>query len=135
MKLPVEIVEMMMQQDHFSQWMGIDVIKIETGHCILQMKVKHEMLNGFNIAHGGISFSLADSALAFASNSYGYKSVSIETSISHLKKVQENDILTATSKEISRGRKIGKYIVEISNQEGKLVAFFNGTVQISEEIW
>lgn len=135
MKLPAEIVNMMMQQDHFSQWMGINVLKIETGHCILQMKIKNEMLNGFQIVHGGISFSLADSALAFASNSRGYKCVSIETSISHLKKVQEKDILTAKSIEISRGRKIGKYIVEISNQEGKLIAFFNGTVQISEEIW
>jgi acyl-CoA thioesterase len=93
------------------------------------------MLNGFHIAHGGITYSLADSCLAFASNSYGLQCVSIETSISHIKKVLINDKLTATSREISRNKKTGIYEVSIYNQKNELVAIFKGTVYISENLW
>ena len=78
----------MISGDAFSQWLGIEVLKISEGKCTLQMIVRDEMTNGFNIAHGGIAYSLADSALAFAANSDGIQSLSIETSISHTKKVK-----------------------------------------------
>lgn len=135
MKSPSEIVSVMMSKDYFSQWLGIEVIEISEGHCILQAKVRNEMLNGFAIAHGGITYSIADSALAFASNSHGRKAVSIETSISHIKTVYENDLLTATAKLKSISNKIGVYEVEITNQEGKLVALFKGTVYRTSEEW
>jgi len=135
MKTPVEIVSLMMQKDAFSQWIGVEVLSVELGKCSLRCKVKEEMLNGFHIAHGGISYSLADSSLAFASNSRGQHCVSVETSISHLGKVCLGDELTSSAKEIYRGKKTGVYEVEIFNQNQRLVAHFKGTVFVSEEIW
>ncbi|MBU2020148.1 MAG: hydroxyphenylacetyl-CoA thioesterase PaaI [Bacteroidetes bacterium] len=132
---PVEIVNKMMNQDHFSQWLGITVISIDNGKCILGMQVKSEMVNGFGIAHGGITFSLADSALAFASNSHGKHCVSIETSIHHLRPVNVGDQLTANCQEINRGKSLGLYEVKITNQDQKLVAFFKGQVKIIDKDW
>lgn len=125
----------MLTNDKFSQWMGISSVSIGLGHCTLQATITSEMLNGFHIAHGGISYSLADSALAFASNSYGAKCVSIETSISHTRPTQLSDTLTAVATELHRGRKIGIYEVVVRNQNDKPIAFFKGTVHISEETW
>ena len=125
----------MYEKDYFSQWLGIEVIESSEGKSILQTKVKKEMLNGFGIAHGGITYSLADSALAFASNSHGKKAVSIETNISHLKTVHENDLLTATARLKSISNKIGLYEVEITNQNSILVALFKGTVYRTSEDW
>jgi acyl-CoA thioesterase len=134
-KSPSQIVSTMYEKDYFSQWLGIEVIESSEGKSILQMKVKKEMLNGFGIAHGGITYSLADSALAFASNSHGKKAVSIETNISHLKTVHENDLLRATAHLKSISNKIGLYEVEITNGEGILVALFKGTVYRTREEW
>ena len=94
MKQPKDIIAMMMDKDQFSQWLGIQVNHIALGSCSLSCTVKKDMLNGFSIAHGGISYALADSTLAFAANSRGIQCYSIETSISHLKKVFEQDLLT-----------------------------------------
>ena len=132
---PNQVVEMMMEKDAFSNWMGIHVDKIELGTSILSCTVKEEMLNGFQILHGGISYSLSDSALAFASNSYGNKCVSIETSISHTRPAKLGDILTATCKEINRGKTIGIYEVAVTNQDQKLISIFKGTVSISVDTW
>src|SRR3982750_2317400 len=93
--LAQKVVSKMYDSDWFSQWLGIERVKVEPGSCVLKMKVRKEMLNGFGIAHGGITYSLADSALAFASNSHGRMSVSVETSISHTEAVKEGDELTA----------------------------------------
>ncbi|MBU3659033.1 MAG: hotdog fold thioesterase [Flavobacteriales bacterium] len=135
MKSPSEIVNTMMNSDAFSKWLGINLIQINRGICVLNCKVTEEMLNGFKIAHGGITYSIADSCLAFASNSHGYQCVSIETSISHVKKVMSGDELTASSREISRSRKIGIYEISVHNQKEELVASFKGTVFISENLW
>jgi acyl-CoA thioesterase len=135
MKTPSEIVDLMLKEDAFSRKLGMIVINLGLGFCDLKLKISNEMLNGFQIAHGGISYSLADSALAFASNSRGFQCVSIETSISHLKKVKEQDELIAKCKEISRSKKIGLYQVELLNQNNELIAFFKGTVNISDKIW
>lgn len=135
MKTPREIVNLMLEKDAFSKWMNVEVIDLSHGACTLQAKVHKDMLNGFQIAHGGISYSLSDSALAFAANSYGYQCVSIETSISHLRPVHENDTLHVYCQEIHRGRTIGIYAVEIFNQHQKLISSFKGTVNISSEMW
>ena len=133
--LATRVVDTMYSNDLFSQWLGIERILVEEGKCVLKMTVRKEMLNGFEIAHGGICYSLADSALAFASNSHGRKAVSVETSISHLVSCKEGDVITATAEEISLSNKIGIYNIVITNQENKKVAIFKGTVYRTEKEW
>ena len=135
MNLSKKVVEKMMIGDSFSKWLGIEVLEISEGFCKLQMKVRKEMTNGFAIAHGGVSYSLADSCLAFAANSDGIQSVSIETSISHTKKVKSGDLLTATSKEINKSNKTALYYITITNQDKLEVAHFKGTVYRTGKEW
>lgn len=130
-----KIVNMMINRDAFSQWLGIEVMKVSEGFCKLKMTVRDEMTNGFNIAHGGISYSLADSALAFAANSDGVQSLSIETTISHTKKVMSGDRLTAETKEISKNEKNAVYNINITNQDDITVANFKGTVYRTKKKW
>jgi len=135
MKTPDEIVGLMFQGDAYSKALGMHVAFLEAGSCLLQMKVMEHMVNGFNIAHGGIAYALADSAMAFASNAHGVQCVSIETAISHINKVWVGDTLSASCKELSRNRKVGIYEVEVTNQSNELVAHFKGTVLVSDREW
>jgi acyl-CoA thioesterase len=132
---PSEIVDKMMELDYFSQWLGIRRIQDEAGKSILEMTIRKEMLNGFGIAHGGITYSLADSALAFAANGHGRKAVSVETSISHTIPLKEGDIITATAEEDNLSNRIGIYRLLITNQKGEKVAIFKGTVYRTEKEW
>jgi len=132
--LAKKIVDKMYQNDAFSKWLGIECIEVGAGKSTLQMTVRKEMLNGFDIAHGGITYSLADSALAFASNGHGRKAVSIETSISHVESCKEGDILTAIAEETFLD-KIAVYNITITNQDNKTVALFKGTVYRTHENW
>ena len=134
-KTPKEIVDQMFNNDPFSIWLGIERIKDELGNSVLKMKVRKDMLNGFGIAHGGIAFSFADSALAFASNSHGRKALLVETSISHTIKVSEGDVLTTRVNELSLTNKIGIYQVFVENQDKELVSVFKGTVYRTEKYW
>lgn len=133
--LAEKVVDTMYGKDWFSQWLGIERITIEPGHCVLRMKVRKDMLNGFAIAHGGITYSLADSALAFASNSHGRKAVSVETSISHTEQLYEGDVITATVEESKLSNKIGIYHITVTNQKDEKVAFFKGTVYRTSQDW
>ena len=135
MKNPKIVVDKMYFNDAFSQWLGIKIIEVSNGYCKLKMTVRNEMLNGFQIAHGGIAYSLADSALAFASNSHGRKSLSVETSISHTVSAIEGDVLTATTKELSLSDKMGVYLITITNQDNKEAAYFKGTVYRTSKEW
>jgi len=135
MNIPWKIVNKMYDQDAFSQWLGIEIVDVSEGYCQLKMKVRKEMLNGFHIAHGGIAYSLADSALAFASNSHGRKSLSVETSISHMVSIKAGDMLTAMTKELSRSDKIGVYLITITNKENQEIAIFKGTVYRTSKDW
>jgi len=135
MSKPQKIVNKMFDQDAFSQWLGIEIIDVSEGFCQLKMTVRKEMLNGFQIAHGGIAYSLADSALAFASNSHGRKSLSVETSISHTVSVKEGEVLTVATKELSLSDKIGVYLITIINQSNEDVAYFKGTVYRTSKEW
>lgn len=135
MKTPNEIFELMYNNDPFSKLLGMQLIEIKEGVCKLSLTVTSGMLNGFGIAHGGITYALADSTLAFASNSHGIQSVSIETSINHLKKVVEGDVLLASATEISITSKTGLYSINISNQNKVEVAFFKGTVFRTGKEW
>jgi acyl-CoA thioesterase len=122
----LQVVEHMMQHDQFSQWLGIEVLEVKTGESTIRMKVRQEMVNGFGIAHGGIAFSLADSAFAFACNNRNQLSVALDTSINFTREVRVGDLLTATATEEHNGKSTGLYIIRIVNQEGKLVAQFKG---------
>ena len=133
---PNDIVSTQMyDNDAFSKWLGIELVHIEHGNCVIRLTVRKEMLNGFGIAHGGITYSLADSAFAFATNSIGHQAVSIETSISHTSKVVAGDILTAQTSLINKTRKFAIYNVDITNQEDKRVATFKGTVYYTGKDW
>jgi acyl-CoA thioesterase len=133
--LATKVVDQMYNNDPFSQWLGIERVKDGAGDSVLRMTVRKEMLNGFAIAHGGITYSLADSALAFASNGYGQMAVSVETSISHTAQVKEGDVLTTSVREVSLTRKIGVYYIDIHNQNEELVATFKGTVYRTGKDW
>ncbi len=133
--IPERVVSKMMDGDYFSQWLGIEIISIHEGSCSLSMKVRKEMLNGFGIAHGGISFSLADSALAFASNSHNKKSLVLDASMSFTTPVKMDDTLIATAQEVNLTRRTGIYNVMVTNQDQKLVAAFKGIVFRKEEEW
>ena len=129
------IVRKMYDQDPFSKWLGIKILDVLPGSCTLEMKVRKEMTNGFGVAHGGITYSLADSALAFASNGLGKQAMSVETSISHLKPVKAGDWLLARAEEQHVGNKIGLYQIRIVNQKEELVAVFRGHVYRSSRSW
>ena len=105
------------------------------GYCKTALVIREEMTNGFNIAHGGITYSLADSALAFASNAHGNQQVSLETSISHTKPCQVGDRIIATAKEINKTTKTAIYEVLISNQNEELVAHFKGIMYNTQRSW
>lgn len=124
----------MLEKDTFSQWLGAEVVELREGFAQIKMTVREEMLNGMGIMHGGVSFSLADSAFAFASNSHGQKAVSIETSINHTKAVFLNDEIVATAEVETISRSVGFYIVRVTRGE-ELVGLFKGVVFRKQEEW
>lgn len=132
-KLAQKVIDKMMADDAFSQWLGIEIINVKPGYAKLRMTVQKEMVNGFDVSHGGIAFSLADSALAFASNSYGRVALALENNISFMKKVVAGDQLTAETEELSLGNRIGVYNVMITNHKNEQVALFRGTVFRTQE--
>jgi len=131
---PNEIVHKMFDNDAFSKWLGITVEHIGEGECTLSMTVTKEMTNGFGIAHGAITYAIADSALAFASNSHGRQALSIDTAINHIESLKEGDTITAVAKENALKNKFGFYTVEIIKDD-KIVALFKGTVFRSDKEW
>lgn len=133
----IDVVNTMMKNDYFSQWLGISVTEVRMGYCRLELKIKKDMLNGFGIAHGGITYSAADSALAFASNSKGRKSVSIETSISHIVSLKEGDELVAEAECETETEKLGHYKVRVylKNKPEQAVALFKGIVYRTSKNW
>lgn len=122
-----DVVKHMMQNDFFSQWMGVEVEEIREGYSRISMKVRNEMVNGFGIVHGGIPFSLADSAFAFACNNRNNLSVALDCAITFSKAINPGDKLTAEAKEIHNGRSTGVYLIAITNQLDQQVALFKGT--------
>jgi acyl-CoA thioesterase len=127
MSTPNEVVQHMMAHDAFSRWLGIKVVEVKEGYSRIKMQIRQEMVNGFGIVHGGIAFSLADSAFAFACNNRNNISVALDVTISFTKAVNVNDELTAEAKEIHNGRSTGVYLITIINQNQEQVAFFKGT--------
>ncbi len=126
-ELAKKVVAKMMQDDLFSQWMDVKIIEVSEGYSKIKMKLRNEMINGFNVIHGGIIFSLADSAFAFACNNRNNLSVALDVTITFMKAVNVGDILTAEAKEIHNGRSTGVYLITVINQKNEIIALFKGT--------
>jgi acyl-CoA thioesterase len=124
---PQEVLNTMRKSDRFTDWLGLQIDRVDLGYCKLHYTVKHEMLNGFDYVHGGVLFSAADSAFAFACNSHGILSVALDVSITFTRPAKEGEILFVEAKELYVGSKTGLYDVLTTNSEGALVAAFKGT--------
>jgi acyl-CoA thioesterase len=122
-----EVVVHMMKEDLFSQWLGIEVLEVREGYSRIRMTLRNEMVNGFHVIHGGIAFSLADSAFAFACNNRNNLSLALDTNINFNKTTKPGDILTAEAKELHNGRSTGLYLITVTNQNNEQVALFKGT--------
>jgi acyl-CoA thioesterase len=122
-----QVVDHMMEHDLFSRWLGIEVLDVKDGYSKIKMTVREEMINGFGIVHGGIAFSLSDSAFAFACNNRNNLSVALDTSINFTKPVHVGDVLTAEAKELHNGKSTGLYHITVTNQRDHVVALFKGT--------
>jgi len=122
-----KVVDEMMEKDLFSNWLGIELLEISEGYSKIKMSIRNEMVNGFGIVHGGVTFSLADSAFAFACNNRNNLSVALDTSINFIKPVHVGDVLIAEAKEIHNGKSTGLYQISIVNQHNNTVALFKGT--------
>jgi acyl-CoA thioesterase len=126
-QLANSVVDHMMENDYFSQWMQVNVLEIKEGYSKIQMTIRKEMVNGFGIVHGGLPFSLADSAFAFACNNRNNLSVALDVTITFTKAVNIGDVLTAEAKEVHNGRSTGVYLITVTNQKNEQVALFKGT--------
>lgn len=123
----------MMECDYCSQWLGVEPIIIEEGYCKIKMQVRKEMLNGYGILHGGIAFTFADSAFAFAANSYGRLALSINGSMTYSKSAKEGDFLFAEAKALNVTHKTADFDVNIMNEDGAIYYYFRGTVYRSSK--
>ena len=124
---PEQVLQRMLQHDRFTEWLGLEIDAIGAGYCKLHYTVKEEMLNGFKSIHGGVLFSAADSAFAFACNSHGVLTVALDVSISFTRAASPGEILIVEARELYLGNKTGTYDVRTTNQSGELVAWFKGT--------
>jgi acyl-CoA thioesterase len=126
-RLAERVVEGMVTHDAFSRWLGIEVIEVAPKRSTCRMTVRAEMVNGFGVTHGGIAFSLADSAFAYACNTHGQVTVSIENSITYPAPIAVGDVLTAIAKEDAASGRLGYYSAVVRNQRDEVVGLFRGT--------
>jgi acyl-CoA thioesterase len=127
-KLAERVVHGMLEADAFSQWLGIELVEVQPRSATVRMMIRAEMTNGFGVCHGGVTFSLADSALAFASNTHGNVTVSIENSMTYPASVAVGDQLTAVAVQEAASGRLAYYRVVVTKQDLTTVALFRGTV-------
>ena len=132
---PQAIFHKMYDNDPFSKWLGAELVSVGDGVCSLRMTVRAEMLNGFGVAHGGITFSLADSTFAFACNARGRHTVSIHCTVEHVAPVFEGDVLVSEAREEHLGKSISNYAITVTKQDGSPVAFFRGVAYRKQREW
>jgi acyl-CoA thioesterase len=118
--------EGMFANDRASRGLGMQIVSVTPGRAVLAMAVREDMLNGHDICHGGFIATLADSAFAFACNSYNELTVASGFAIDLLAPARLGDTLTARCAEVSRAGRTGVYDVEVDNQRGERVAVFRG---------
>lgn len=131
-RLAERCVATMLEGDAFSRWLGLRVTSVAPRAVTVQMAVRDEMLNGFGVCHGGVTFALADSALAFASNTHGRVTLSVENGISYPAAVRAGDVLTAVAEAESVGGRLAFYRVVVRRQDDRTVAIFRGTVYTTD---
>lgn len=122
-----QVLDKMLANDKFSAWLGLEVEKVDIGYCKLHYTVKEEMLNGFGSIHGGVLFSAADSAFAFACNSHGILSVALDVTISYTHPAKVGEVLTVEAKELNLTNRTGLYDIITTNEKNELVCVFKGT--------
>jgi acyl-CoA thioesterase len=121
-----KVADAMFSRDRASQGLGMRILAVGPGHAELTMTVRGDMVNGHAICHGGLVFTLADSAFAFACNSYNYNTVANGCTIEFLAPAHEGDVLTAVAQERTQVGRNGLYDVEVRNQDGVTIAHFRG---------
>lgn len=132
---PAEITARMWEKDYFSQWLGLEIDESGPGYCKLHYRINDQMLNGFGIVHGGVVFSAADSAFAFACNSHGNLTVALDVSITFTRPARSGDLLVVEARELHLGNRTGLYEIRTTNEAGELVALFKGTAyRTSKEV-
>ena len=124
---PQQVLQTMLANDNFSKWMGIEIDEFKEGYCQLHYTIIEDMLNGFGIVHGGVIFSGADSAFAFACNSQGILSVALDAHITFIRAAKAGDVMTVTATEIHTGNKTSFYNVTTTNKNEEVVSVFKGT--------
>ena len=122
------VVRHMLAHDVFSQWLGVEILDVMPARVTLRMAVREDMTNGFGVCHGGVTFAFADSALAFASNTGGKVTVSIENSMTYPAAVQVGDLLLAEAEQEASSQRLAYYRVRVTRGDGAVVALFRGTV-------
>ena len=124
--LAERVAEAMWARDDASQRLGMRIVDVAPGRATLTMTVRSDMLNGHAICHGGFIFTLADSAFAFACNSYNLNTVASGCAIEFLAPAREGDMLTAVARERSMAGRTGVYDIDVANQRGETIALFRG---------
>jgi acyl-CoA thioesterase len=124
---PEQVLARMLGKDRFSHWLGLEVDEVGPGYCRLHYAIREDMLNGFEIVHGGVLFSAADSAFAFACNSHGRITVALDVSITFTRPGKIGDKMSVEAKEVYLGNKTSVYDIRTTNEKGELVALFKGT--------
>ena len=119
-------VRAMYDRDAASQGLGIEIVEVRPGFVRATMLVRPDMVNGHDIGHGGFIFALADSAFAFACNSYNAITVAAGATIDFLAPARKGDRLTATASELWRSKRTGLYEITVTNQQGTVIALFRG---------
>ena len=120
------VADTMFENDRASRGLGMAIATVAPGRAELTMTVRADMVNGHAICHGGFIFTLADSAFAFACNSYNFNTVAQGCSIEYLAPAREGDVLTAVARERSVSGRTGVYDIEVKNQHGETIALFRG---------
>ena len=133
-ELAEAVVASMLARDAFTRWLGAELVAVRPGHCSLRMRVREDMVNGFGVAHGGIAFSLADSAMAFACNSTGRVTVAVDNSVSYPAAIRLDDELVAIAEEESATNRLAFYRVSVRRQDDTIVALFRGTVYRTQRL-
>ena len=123
-----QVVDRMMEKDVFSQLLGLQIDEGRDGYCKLHFTVTAAMMNGFEVLHGGVTYSAADSALAFAANSYNRLSLALSCTIDYMESGKVGDVLSVEANEESCRNKTATYVIRVTNQNGTLMALFKGTV-------
>ena len=124
--LAESVAASMYARDTASKALGMRVVRIEPGFAELTMTVRPDMLNGHAICHGGFIFTLADSAFAYACNSYNLNTVASGCAIDFIAPAREGDVLTARARERQLAGRTGVYDVEVANERNEVVALFRG---------